>query len=472
MSKEAGHLFEDRIRSTLRRLRALLNLRADTDEEGTLENVRANVDFRSANAWTLVFAILIASIGLNTNSAAVVIGAMLISPLMGPIIGAGLGLGINDLPLVKRSLTNLAYAVGISIAASFLYFAISPLSEAQSELLARTRPTFFDALIAILGGAAGIVALSRKEKGNAIPGVAIATALMPPLCTAGYGLSKGNFSFFFGAMYLFLINSVYICLSTLVFVRYLGFKRVEMPDPTDRRRLRRWVVATGVLVLLPSLVSAWFLLRESAFRSRADAFVKQEMQIDGAFVIGTEINYHWRHPKIVVSVIGEPISADHLAGLRAKLKENLLPPDALEIRQSSLAEKIEQKIKSGLVQEQKETREGDLRLAALEVQLNNFKKLSALSADLRQELAPLFPKIESVVVIPKDSAPPEDGRAFSITVNVQWSSRPEKADILKVNGFLQSRTKDPNLSISHLNRIRTSARSVSTTPLLSAALLQ
>ena len=168
----------------------IFNLRKDSDEEGTVENIRKNVDFYGANAWTLVFAIFIASVGLNVNSPAVIIGAMLISPLMGPILGIGLSLGINDELLLRRSFRNLSIAVLISIATSMIYFLLSPIHEAQSELLARTYPTFYDVLIAFFGGAAGIVSISRKERGASVAGVAIATALMPPLCTAGYALSS------------------------------------------------------------------------------------------------------------------------------------------------------------------------------------------------------------------------------------------------------------------------------------------
>ncbi|MBL7687114.1 MAG: TIGR00341 family protein, partial [Bdellovibrionaceae bacterium] len=201
---------------SLSQIKALLNIKSGFDERGATTAIRDNVNLTSANAWSLIFAIFIASIGLNVNSVAVIIGAMLISPLMGPIVGAGLALGVNDFSLLRRSILNLAYAVGISVVTSTLYFLISPLSEIQSELLARTRPTFYDVLVAILGGAAGIVATSSKERGNAIPGVAIATALMPPLCTAGFGIAKGEIGYLVGALYLFVINSIFICISTYV----------------------------------------------------------------------------------------------------------------------------------------------------------------------------------------------------------------------------------------------------------------
>ena len=178
----------------------------------------------------LVLAILIASLGLNTNSTAVIIGAMLISPLMGPIIGIGLGVGICDFALIKRALRNLVMAAGFSVVASTIYFIISPVSEGHSELLARTSPTIYDVLIGFVGGFAGILAIGSTSKGNVIPGVAIATALMPPLCTAGYGLATLQFNYFFGASYLFIINSIYIAFATFLGVKLLRYKTADTVD--------------------------------------------------------------------------------------------------------------------------------------------------------------------------------------------------------------------------------------------------
>jgi uncharacterized hydrophobic protein (TIGR00271 family) len=196
------------------------NLHEDSEEQAeTVESIKKNVEFRGANLWTLIFAIFVACIGLNVNSTAVIIGAMLISPLMGPIMGIGLGIGTNDFELVKKGLRNLTIATIISIIASSLYFTLTPLHEAQSELLARTSPSLWDVFIAALGGLAGIVAATRKEKSNVIPGVAIATALMPPLCTAGFGIATGNLYFFLGAIYLYFLNSVFMCVGTFLGVR-------------------------------------------------------------------------------------------------------------------------------------------------------------------------------------------------------------------------------------------------------------
>ena len=194
------------------------------DDDTVIEDIKRGVSFRGTNLWILICAIFIASIGLNMNSAAVVIGAMLISPLMGPIMGVGLGIGIFDLQLIRRALLNLGTAVFISVLTSTIYFLITPLDDAQTEILARTTPTLWDVLIALFGGFAGIIASSRQDKSNAIPGVAIATALMPPLCTAGYGIATGQWAFFMGAFYLFSINSVFITFSTVLIVKFLRYR--------------------------------------------------------------------------------------------------------------------------------------------------------------------------------------------------------------------------------------------------------
>ena len=215
----------------------------------SIANIRGMVEFKGTNLWVLMFAIIIASIGLNVNSTAVIIGAMLISPLMGPIMGIGYGVGINDFELIKRSIRNIGLAVLISLISATLYFLISPLSEARSELLARTTPTLWDVLIALFGGFAGILATTRKEKSNVIPGVAIATALMPPLCTAGYGLATGHLSYFFGAFYLFFINMVFIALATVIFVGYLKPPHKQFVDAAVERRVRNYIVALVLITV-------------------------------------------------------------------------------------------------------------------------------------------------------------------------------------------------------------------------------
>ena len=211
-----------------RKVKEYTYIKEDTDYEATVDFISKSVVFRGFNVWILFFAIIVASVGLNVNSTAVIIGAMLISPLMGPINGVGLAIGTFDEPLLRKSLKNLIFMVFISIVASKLYFLLSPISNARSALLARTQPTIFDVFIAFFGGLAGIVATSRKSQSiTVISGVAIATALMPPLCTAGYGIATGQIWYFLGASYLFFINSFFIALATFITVRLLGFPEAQ-----------------------------------------------------------------------------------------------------------------------------------------------------------------------------------------------------------------------------------------------------
>ncbi len=255
-------------------LKERFNLETDkADDEATLEYIRKGVEFKGPNLWILIFAILICSIGLNVNSTAVVIGAMLISPLMGPILGIGTGVAINDPELLKRSVKNLIVATLFSVVASTAYFFITPISAAQSELLARTNPTVWDVLIAFFGGLAGIVAGSRKEKSNAIPGVAIATALMPPLCTAGYGIATGNGYYFLGAFYLFFINTVCISIATFIIVRLLRFPKKKFIDTVQERRVKTWMSVLVLITLLPSIWLAYQTVERSIFEQNANLFI-------------------------------------------------------------------------------------------------------------------------------------------------------------------------------------------------------
>ena len=255
-------------------IRPYLYIGDELDTAGAAERIKNGIWFRGPNVWILAFSIVIASVGLNVNSTAVIIGAMLVSPLMGPIIGVGLALGTNDLELLKSAAKNLLVMVLISVAASTLFFLLSPLSLVNpTELQARTSPTIYDVLIALFGGFAGILETSRKERGTVLSGVAIATALMPPLCTAGYGLSHGNMSFFFGALYLFIINSVFIALATYLMVKYFRFRTVSAINLEMAKRRRNVITGILLLVLIPSIWSAFVLIRENNFERSVQNFV-------------------------------------------------------------------------------------------------------------------------------------------------------------------------------------------------------
>lgn len=272
--------------------KAAINLTGHIDTEAAERSIRNNIFFKGPNAWILAIAIIIASVGLNVNSIPVVIGAMLISPLMGPIFGLGLGLGVSDVELMKSSGKNLFVMVIISLTASFLYFVITPLSLTNpTELLARTNPTIYDVLIALFGGFAGILEQTRKEKGTVFAGVAIATALMPPLCTASFGLASGNVAYFFGALYLFFINCLFIMLATYISVKYLGFREKEFKDITTGRKTKRIITILVVLFTAPSIWSAVTLIHQNRFEESALAFVEHSKSYGKSFIYDYKIDH-------------------------------------------------------------------------------------------------------------------------------------------------------------------------------------
>jgi uncharacterized hydrophobic protein (TIGR00271 family) len=277
------------------------------DPASTIEGIKKDVEFRGFSLWILMFSIIIASIGLNVNSTAVVIGAMLISPLMGPIMGIGLSLGINDFTLLTKSAKNLGVAVGIGLLASSLYFLISPISEASNELFARTNPTLLDVVVAFFGGLAGILAGSRKEKSNVIPGVAIATALMPPICTAGYGLAHAEWNYFFGALYLFLINGVLIATATTVVTRYLRFPMVTIMDPVRAKKTSRWFSIAIIIVIIPSIWIFYKTVSNTLAQSKVHNFVEATVVYPGTEVVKEEITFDQGHPQVSLVLFGELI---------------------------------------------------------------------------------------------------------------------------------------------------------------------
>jgi uncharacterized hydrophobic protein (TIGR00271 family) len=284
----------------LRRLLKLINLESDLDEyENIHETIEKELVFKGTNLWILVFAILVASVGLNMNSTAVIIGAMLISPLMGPINGIGYSIATYDFPLFRQAVKNFSFAVFAGLIASTAYFAISPISTAHSELLARTSPTIYDVLIAFFGGMAGIVAITSKKKGNVIPGVAIATALMPPLCTAGYGLATGQFAFLFGALYLFTINSVFIALSALIISQILKLPIRGTIEEAQKKRINQMISVVLTLVLIPSIYFGYMLVQKENFTERAGRYIENISVVEGNYLLKHEINPKTRTIQLV-----------------------------------------------------------------------------------------------------------------------------------------------------------------------------
>lgn len=275
----------------IRKILHYFNLDSELEDiEIIHKNIEKDIVFRGTNLWILMFAIIVASVGLNMNSTAVIIGAMLISPLMGPINGMGYSIATYNFPLFRQAVKNFSFAVAASIVASTAYFAISPVSTAHSELLARTSPTIYDVLIACFGGLAGIVAISSKQKGNVIPGVAIATALMPPLCTAGYGLATAQFAYFFGAIYLFTINTVFIALASLIICQIHKFPIRAHITNAAKAKINRWISLIIVITIIPSIYFGYALVIKEKFIDNANNFIKSVNIYEGNFLIKNEID--------------------------------------------------------------------------------------------------------------------------------------------------------------------------------------
>ena len=357
-------------------LRSLLNLRADLDTEAADLNIRNNIHFRGTNVLVLAFSIIIASVGLNVNSTAVVIGAMLISPLMGPIIGVGLAGSINDTRLLRDSLWNLLVMVAISLMASALYFLLSPLELANpTELEARTSPSIFDVLIALFGGAAGIVEQSRKEKGTVISGVAIATALMPPLCTAGYGIAHLNGHFFFGAMGLFGINAIFIALATYLGAKLLHFKEVQFMYDKTAKITRRWVSVFVVVVVLLSCWSAVRIVRKNNFESNAEVFVKENRSLEKAYIYDYSIDAAAH--KVEIRVTGRRMSPEMREKLYLSAVSHGIPRDALTITENTLQETDDiirsEQLASKVEQSEIEDARRDALILSLSEQLDSLR---------------------------------------------------------------------------------------------------
>ncbi len=314
----------------------ILNLRQNADFEKTRSTINRGISLRGYNLWMLLCSTILASIGLDTNSTAVIIGAMLISPLMSPILAVGLSLAIHDRQVLILSIRNLCIAVVISLGASIIYFFLSPLGEPTSELEARTFPTLLDVLVALFGGIAGIVSITRHQQTNAIPGVAIATALMPPLCTAGFGIATANWNYFFGAFYLFFINAVFISMATYFFVRYLHFPERKFLTTAVARRYRAWLMVLGMVALAPSIYFLYTVYKDEVNKKEIQQLVLMPIKKQGNEILKWEITrkdslqlikvYHSGAPlndslkaSIEYSLASEGLRSYHLVSMRVNL---------------------------------------------------------------------------------------------------------------------------------------------------------
>ncbi len=416
------------------------------------QSIRDDVSFHGTNIMILILAILIASLGLNTNSTAVIIGAMLISPLMGPIIGIGLGVGIHDFELIKRALRNLLMAAGFSILASTVFFMISPVGEGHSELLARTSPTIYDVLIGFVGGGAGILAIGSRSKGNAIPGGAMATALMPPLCTAGYGLATWQLNYFFGASYLFIINSIYIAFATFIGCKLLGYKSAAAVDAARARKVKRIVYTLAVLTMLPSIWLTYNMLRENKFLMRANAFVSHECVFPETQVVSDKAYTDNGERVISISLIGKPLQLDSLElALSSRLKFYGLEGTRLHIIQGSLTSSAEP---ANTVDETRTVYQmAQTTIMGQQQQIDSLRRvISNMGRDAGEEVAPelkvIFPEVSDIAI--NRSVFAEVGTNKMDTVNValvHFSSALSENQRQKLKEYLETRLKVADIEI-------------------------
>ena len=423
------HSFRVWIRKLWYDVLAYTQLKEDTDYDATVKYISSSVEFRGVNLWVLAFAIIVASVGLNVNSTAVIIGAMLISPIMGPITGIGLSIGTLDEDLLKRSLRNFLIMVVISLITSTLYFLISPLSEAQSELLARTRPTIFDVIIAFFGGLAGIVATSRKSQPfTVISGVAIATALMPPLCTAGYGLATWQIRFFGGATYLFFINSFFIALATFIIVRFLGFPQKRYMNQTRLKAVRRMMFIFAILVMIPSVFMAINLVRESVFNSQTIKFVhdiQQTPYFDKVQLIDAQKDYTKKEQTVTLRVIGKPLTMEDIARMQTIMRaEYGLDRAKLVIKQTDGALDITQQtqlIEDIIDKKDAVINKQDSVIVQLQAQLDKLTGSSENTRQIVKEIKSQYADIQQVAIVEMQCYDTEDLSATPMpVVYLKW----------------------------------------------------
>lgn len=416
------------------------------NELETIENILKSTNFRGSNLWVLIFAIFIASIGLNVNSTAVIIGAMLISPLMGPIMGIGLGIGINNFELIKKAFRNLAIATIFGILTSTLYFLISPLNEARSELLARTTPTIYDVLIAFFGGLAGIIASSTKRKGNVIPGVAIATALMPPLCTAGFGIANGNLNYFFGAFYLYMINSVFIAFATTLGVKLMHFKKKVFVDKAREKKVQKIVYAILIITIVPSVHITYTMIKKNIFENNASRFISNEVKFPNTIIINKSIH----KDSIAITLIGKEIPKEYIGILHQKLTHYHLDGCKLHIEQGINKEKDEQPTDelSKLVlqdfykQSRQQTQRQEEEIIRLRKQLDSYVSYDSLSRTIIPEIQVLFPNITSIalsqIIRNHITGAPNDTLSVAI---LQYQHKAQKAKAEQLHQWLSTRLR-------------------------------
>lgn len=413
--------------------------------EKIYDEIKKGIIFKGTNLWILIFAIVIASVGLNMNSTAVIIGAMLISPLMGPINGMGYGIATYDFELLRKSIKNFTFAIFASLIASTVYFALSPVSTAHSELLARTSPTIYDVLIALFGGLAGIVAISSRFKGNVIPGVAIATALMPPLCTSGYGIATGQFEIFFGAIYLFTINTVFIAIASVLISRILKFPLKSNIEENRIKRLRRIITAIIIIVLLPSIFFGYKLVKQEELLQNAKKYVASVSNYEGNYLLKFDIDE--KSGKIVLVYGGKSLTDS---------QKNLIISKAEEFNIKNADIKIVQGLNLGIIDDKNlEMNKLKEQVVALnytltekDKELDSLKNRQKLGETLLNEIKTIYPQLSAGSYSETFSYNDSLSSPVKLSVIVLSSKKNIQAsDKIKIKNWFRQRLNTENLKI-------------------------
>lgn len=385
--------------NSIRKILTYVSLQKQTEDFEEIHNsITQGISFKGTNIWILVCAIIIASVGLNTNSTAVIIGAMLISPLMGPINGMGYSIAIHDFGLLRQSLKNFGFAVLASIIASTIYFTITPVHTAHSELLARTSPTIYDVLIALFGGFAGIIAISSKQKGNVIPGVAIATALMPPLCTAGYGLATFQFSFFYGAFYLFTINTVCIAYASVLISQMLKFPIRDINiSETKKKRINQALSIILIIIILPSIYLGYRMSQNEKFRANAEKYTRYVGIYKGNYLLNNEISANKKEINLVYG--GSSLTEDDKKAIIDQANLFSLIDAKITIEQGLAIDNDMAKDRLKAQSEEERLRQQiallNLEITGYRQKIDSVQSQYLIGKQLLSELAPLYPQIQS-----------------------------------------------------------------------------
>ena len=424
------------------------------NQDSVYDEIKKGIIFKGTNLWILIFAIIVASVGLNMNSTAVIIGAMLISPLMGPINGMGYSIATYDFELFRKSIKNFSFAIFASLVASTTYFALSPVSTAHSELLARTSPTIYDVLIALFGGLAGIVAISSKQKGNVIPGVAIATALMPPLCTAGYGLATGQFNFFFGAFYLFTINSIFIAIASVWISQILKFPIRTVIDESQKKRINKTITLVITIVLLPSIFFGYQLVQQEKFSQKAELYVSNVSLFEGNYLLKYDIDAKL---KMITLIYGGYVLSDIQKNEIIKKSKDFNLDNASILIEQGLAFSNMDESNIELIKLKEQVINLNTSLSKKNLEIDSILAQQKFGLTILNEIKTLFSQINGCIY--------SESLSFHDTLDLpkitpvlilSIKSNVQEADKMKINNWLRQRLNNNDVKIYfELNKART-----------------